>query len=210
MTQSPVSPSCSAPPAASAARPPAPWPAAAGSIRALARRSRPPPPKATRRRRGLGVGRPATPWTASASVAAGANGVTLILHAVNPPGYRNWGTLVLPMIDNTIAAAQGDRRPHPAAGHDLQLSGRTPIRLLREDSAAAAWTSPQVEIRMAHGGNGWRRRLRRACAPWCRGPGDFFGPRPPRSSWFSQRHGAKPGQPGAGRVPIPSPARRRP
>ncbi len=33
-------------------------------------------------------------------------GVSLIVHAVNPPGYRNWGQLVLPMIDNTIAAAQ--------------------------------------------------------------------------------------------------------
>ena len=34
-----------------------------------------------------------------------AEGVSLIVHAVNPPGYRNWQTLVLPMIDNTIAAA---------------------------------------------------------------------------------------------------------
>ena len=35
-----------------------------------------------------------------------AAGAELIVHAVNPPGYRNWGTLVLPMIDNTIAAAE--------------------------------------------------------------------------------------------------------
>ena len=28
------------------------------------------------------------------------------MHAVNPSGYRNWATLVLPMIENTIAAAR--------------------------------------------------------------------------------------------------------
>ena len=35
-----------------------------------------------------------------------AEGVQVIVHAVNPPGYRNWGGLVLPMTDNSIAAAK--------------------------------------------------------------------------------------------------------
>ncbi|WP_340162177.1 NAD-dependent epimerase/dehydratase family protein [uncultured Hoeflea sp.] len=35
-----------------------------------------------------------------------ARGVDLIVHAVNPPGYRNWGKLVVPMVENTIAAAE--------------------------------------------------------------------------------------------------------
>src|SRR5262245_54262521 len=30
---------------------------------------------------------------------------SVIVHAVNPPGYRKWAELVIPMIDNTIAAA---------------------------------------------------------------------------------------------------------
>src|SRR5262249_61068474 len=30
---------------------------------------------------------------------------TAIVHAVNPPGYRRWPELVLPMLDNTIAPA---------------------------------------------------------------------------------------------------------
>lgn len=34
------------------------------------------------------------------------DGVAAIVHAVNPPGYRNWSSLVLPMIDNTLAAAR--------------------------------------------------------------------------------------------------------
>ena len=44
----------------------------------------------------------------AADVARAADGVSLIVHAVNPPGYRNWGTLVLPMLDNTIAAARAN------------------------------------------------------------------------------------------------------
>ena len=31
---------------------------------------------------------------------------SVIVHAVNPPGYRNWCKLVLPMLDNTISAAR--------------------------------------------------------------------------------------------------------
>ncbi|MFL6659332.1 MAG: NAD(P)H-binding protein, partial [Massilia sp.] len=35
-----------------------------------------------------------------------AEGVDLIVHAVNPPGYRDWEKLVLPMLENSIAAAR--------------------------------------------------------------------------------------------------------
>ncbi len=38
-----------------------------------------------------------------------AHGCSVIVHGVNPPGYRRWGELVLPMIDNTIAAASAER-----------------------------------------------------------------------------------------------------
>jgi nucleoside-diphosphate-sugar epimerase len=41
-----------------------------------------------------------------ASVVEASKGVDAIVHAVSPPGYRNWAKLVLPMIDNTIAAAK--------------------------------------------------------------------------------------------------------
>src|ERR1700674_2310315 len=34
-----------------------------------------------------------------------AEGCSVIIHAVNPPGYRRWSELVLPMLDNSIAAA---------------------------------------------------------------------------------------------------------
>jgi len=52
----------------------------------------------------------------AADVARAAAGAQVIVHAVNPPGYRNWGKLVLPMIDNSIAAAK-------AVGARLMLPG---------------------------------------------------------------------------------------
>ncbi len=45
----------------------------------------------------------------ASDVAAAAEGTSLIVHAVNPPGYQNWQKLVLPMLDNTIAAAGANR-----------------------------------------------------------------------------------------------------
>jgi len=41
-----------------------------------------------------------------ADVIHAAAGTSVIVHAVNPPGYRQWDRLVLPMIDNSIAAAR--------------------------------------------------------------------------------------------------------
>jgi nucleoside-diphosphate-sugar epimerase len=38
-------------------------------------------------------------------VMTAAQGCSVIVHAVNPPGYRRWSELVLPMLDNSIAAA---------------------------------------------------------------------------------------------------------
>lgn len=41
----------------------------------------------------------------SEDVLNAARAADAIIHAVNPPGYRNWQELVLPMLDNTIRAA---------------------------------------------------------------------------------------------------------
>jgi len=37
---------------------------------------------------------------------AAAEGADTIVHAVNPPAYKNWAALVVPMIGNTITAAK--------------------------------------------------------------------------------------------------------
>ncbi len=51
-----------------------------------------------------------------------ADGADVIVHAVNPPGYRNWGQLVLPMLDSTIAAAKavGARIVLPGTVYNLR------------------------------------------------------------------------------------------
>ncbi|HEY1927744.1 MAG TPA: NmrA family NAD(P)-binding protein [Caulobacteraceae bacterium] len=87
-------------------------------IRALAR-----DPDAARRRAG-----PAMPidWVKGdaldqASVVVAAEGTDLIVHAVNPPGYRNWKGTVLPMVDAAIAAAEaaGARLLVPASVYNF-------------------------------------------------------------------------------------------
>jgi len=74
-----------------------------------------------------------------ASIVAAAQGVDAIVHAVNPPGYRNWATLVLPMIDNTIAAAKatGARILLPGTIYNY---GPDAFPVLREDSPQRAAT----------------------------------------------------------------------
>ncbi|MET0794282.1 MAG: SDR family NAD(P)-dependent oxidoreductase [Polyangiaceae bacterium] len=41
-----------------------------------------------------------------ADVVAAARGVDVLMHAANPPGYRNWAGLALPMLESSIAAAR--------------------------------------------------------------------------------------------------------
>jgi nucleoside-diphosphate-sugar epimerase len=126
----------------------------------------------------------------SADVLAAANGVDVILHAVNPPGYRNWGKLVLPMVDNTIEAARvvGARVVLPGTIYNF---GADAFPKLREDSPQHP-CSRKGEIRAE-----MERRLKEARQTGVRTLilrcGDFIGPRA-ISSWFSQGL-TKPGKP---------------
>lgn len=118
----------------------------------------------------------------SADVLAAAVGVDVIVHAVNPPGYRGWERLVLPMLDNTIAAARasGARIVLPGTVYNY---GADAFPLLREDSPQHPGTR-KGEIRAE-----MERRLRAASETGTRvlvlRCGDFFGPRA-GNNWFSQ------------------------
>lgn len=117
-------------------------------------------------------------------------GVAVIVHAVNPPGYRNWSSLVVPMIDNTLAAARA------AGGARVVLPGTVynfdPARtsVIDENSPRNARTR-KGRIRVA-----LERKLEEA-APEVPSlilrAGDFFGPGT-RASWFAQAM-VRPGQP---------------
>ena len=111
-----------------------------------------------------------------------AEGVALIVHAANPPGYRDWDRVVLPMIDNTIAAAT-------AAGARIVLPGTIynfgpdAFPSLRETSPQRPMTRKGA-IRVA-----LERRLA-AAAQAGTGvlivrAGDYFGPSTTDNSMFS-------------------------
>ena len=143
-------------------------------------------PAGSPRRAKVGALAAATWVTGDASSATdvrrAAEGADVIVHAVNPPGYRNWGELVLPMIDNSIAAAQatGARVVLPGtiynygpdafpvlAEDDLQnpetRKGRIRVELEQRLEAGSRTGAPALIVRF----------------------GDFFGPAP-GNNWFSQ------------------------
>ncbi len=94
----------------------------------------------------------------AADVARAARGVGLIVHAANPPGYRNWSKLVLPMIDNTIAAAkaQGARILLPGTVYNFGLEAFP----LVDETAPQAPTTRKGGIRVE-----MERRLKAALDP---------------------------------------------
>jgi len=125
-----------------------------------------------------------------ADVLAAAVGCSVIVHAVNPPGYQRWAELVLPMIDNTIAAAraQGATIVLPGTVYNY---GPSVFPVLQEDSPQQPLTRKGA-IRVA-----LEDRLQLASQQGCRvlvvRAGDFFGPQV-GNSWFAQGL-VKPGQP---------------
>lgn len=125
-----------------------------------------------------------------AEVTTAAEGASAIVHAVNPPGYRKWGEVVIPMIENTLEASRqsGARILLPGTIYNY---GPDAFPVLCEDSPQRATThkgSIRIEL---------ERRLEHAAREGVRSLivrfGDFFGPRP-GSSWFSQSL-VKPGRP---------------
>jgi nucleoside-diphosphate-sugar epimerase len=111
-----------------------------------------------------------------------ADGVSVVVHGVNPPGYRNWGELVLPMIDNTIAAALalGARILMPGTIYNY---GPDAFPLLSEDS-------PQTPVSIKGGIRvELERRLEKASQEGVSvilvRAGDFFGPNA-GNNWFAQ------------------------
>lgn len=159
-------------------------------------------PQRTGRREGID-------WLAGDALHAGdvraaAAGVDLIVHAVNPPGYRHWGRLVLPMLASTIAAAEaeGARILLPGTVYNYgpetyplidELAPQHPVT--RKGAIRA-----EMERRLAAAVERGRAKALIVRA------GDYFGPRA-GNNWFSQAlvsPGARPraitypGRPGIG------------
>jgi nucleoside-diphosphate-sugar epimerase len=122
----------------------------------------------------------------AASVVAAAAGAELVVHAANPPRYRNWKGTVLPMAESAIAAAK-------AAGARLMI----PVNVYNfapEAGPAISEAAPQLPAtRKGAIRAEVERRLRKASEDGLKvllvRAGDFFGPAAPGAlSWLVQ-HG---------------------
>jgi nucleoside-diphosphate-sugar epimerase len=118
----------------------------------------------------------------SSDVIEAARGTGLIVHAANPPKYRNWRGLALPMLDNTIAAARIANACilMPATIYNF---GSDAPRVLKENSPQIPTTRKgQVRVEM-------ELMLQKASLYGVRSvvvrAGDFFGPGA-GNSWLTQ------------------------
>jgi nucleoside-diphosphate-sugar epimerase len=113
-------------------------------------------------------------------VIAAAKDACLIVHAANPPAYRNWRGLAVPMLQNAIAAARasGARIVFPGNVYNF---GPDAWPLVHESSPQHPLTRKgQVRVEMEamlarEASKGLRSLIVRA--------GDYFGPSQP-ASWF--------------------------
>ncbi|CAM6712858.1 NAD(P)-binding domain-containing protein [Enterobacter asburiae] len=123
-------------------------------------------------------------------VEAAASECSVIVHAVNPPGYRNWEQLVMPMLHNTINAAERNGALIVLPG-TVYNYGPDAFPLLREGSPQNPITRKgAIRVQMeqvlaAYAQRGGKVLILRA--------GDFFGPHA-GNNWFSQGL-VKPGHP---------------
>jgi nucleoside-diphosphate-sugar epimerase len=118
----------------------------------------------------------------AADVVAAASATSLIVHAVNPPNYRNWRGLALPMLENTIAAARSSKARilMPATIYNF---GADSVLNLKEDSPQVPTTRKgQVRLEM-------ELKLQQASRYGVRSivvrAGDFFGPGA-ANSWLTR------------------------
>ncbi len=111
-----------------------------------------------------------------------AAGVEVIVHAVNPPGYRGWERLVLPMLDNTVAAARANRARIVLPGTVYNYGTDAFPRLAETSPQHPRTRKGEIRAEM-------ERRLREAATDGVRALvlrcGDFFGPRA-GNNWFAQ------------------------
>lgn len=125
-----------------------------------------------------------------ADVGAAAAGVQLIVHGANPPGYKNWAGLQLPMLSATLAAARasGARIIFPGTVYNYGPDAFPSI----DEADAQIPISRKGAIRVQ-----MEQALRQASTEGVRvlivRAGDFFGPKP-GANWLSQGL-VKPGKP---------------
>jgi len=126
----------------------------------------------------------------AADVLSAARGASIVFHGANPPGYRNWKGLAVPMLENSIAAAKaaGARLVFPGTIYNFDpatfpnLTEATPQQPKTRKGAIRVAMEQRLEQAAR---DGVPVLIVRA--------GDFFGAAA-QNSWFSQGL-VKPGKP---------------
>jgi nucleoside-diphosphate-sugar epimerase len=118
-----------------------------------------------------------------ADVARAARGARLIVHAVNPPLYRNWAGTAPPMLESTIAAAKAEGARILLPGNVYNFAPDSGERIAENAVQAPVTRKGAIRVRM-------EARLREAAAEGVKAlimrAGDFFGPATENSalSWM--------------------------
>ncbi|MDB5417578.1 MAG: uncharacterized protein JWP50_997 [Phenylobacterium sp.] len=103
-----------------------------------------------------------------------AEGVQVIVHAANPPGYRNWAGLVPPMMENTIAAGRREGARILLPGNVYNYGPDARGTLAEDAPQHPATRKGRIRVEM-------ERRLRQAGQEGAKSlilrAGDFFGTR---------------------------------
>jgi nucleoside-diphosphate-sugar epimerase len=141
------------------------------------------------------VGREALDWVkgdamVEGDVLAAAQGAGLIVHGANPPGYRNWAGLQMPMLGATIAAARttGARIVFPGTVYNYGPDAFPSIDEAAPQHPVTRKGAIRVQMEQA-----LRQAANEGVKVLIVRAGDFFGPKP-GNNWLSQGL-VKPGKP---------------
>jgi len=121
------------------------------------------------------------------AVSAAAQGVSLIVHAANPPGYQDWDTLIIAMMQSSITAAKltGARILLPGNIYNYGPDAGAVITETSPERPTTRKGKLRVEMERQLRASGAKALIVRA--------GDFFGPGITKNAWFAQM--ATPGKP---------------
>jgi nucleoside-diphosphate-sugar epimerase len=126
----------------------------------------------------------------AADVAAAARGAQLIVHAANPPGYKNWRGLAIPMLKSTIAAAKAEGARIVLPGNVYNFAPDAGAHITEDAPQAPVTRKGKVRVEMEAmlrdaSESGVKVLILRA--------GDYFGPAAPNSSlaWLTTRKAAR-------------------
>lgn len=125
-----------------------------------------------------------------ADMVSAASGCDAIVHAANPPGYRNWRGLALPMVENAVAAAAQANARLVLPGNIYNYGPETGSPLAEDAPQNPVTEKGRVRVEM-------EALLAGLCSAGGRGlivrAGDYFGSHAP-ASWLHTVM-VKPGRP---------------